>query len=89
VKVAAVIGFPLGAATTKSKVFETKELVEMGVDEIDMVINIGFLKSKDYVAVLDDIHQVVQVAKTTKASSIIKVTRIFSYLQRSFLKPAC
>lgn len=45
VKVAAVIGFPLGASTTASKVFEAEDCINKGADEIDMVINIGMLKS--------------------------------------------
>ncbi|WP_081211061.1 deoxyribose-phosphate aldolase [Salegentibacter sediminis] len=45
VKIAAVIGFPLGASTTASKVFEAENCIEKGADEIDMVINIGMLKS--------------------------------------------
>lgn len=51
VKVCIVIGFPLGAMTTASKVFEAKNAVEVGADEVDMVINIGKLKDgeKDYV----------------------------------------
>ena len=44
VKVCTVIGFPLGAMTTASKVFEAKNAVEVGADEVDMVINIGKLK---------------------------------------------
>lgn len=51
VKVCTVIGFPLGANTTEVKVFETKNAIENGADEIDMVINIGALKegNDDYV----------------------------------------
>lgn len=48
IKVCTVIGFPNGYSTTAAKVFETKEAVELGADEIDMVINIGDLKSKNY-----------------------------------------
>ena len=43
-----VIGFPLGYSTTASKVFETKDAVTHGADEIDMVINVGWLKDKKY-----------------------------------------
>ena len=59
VKPIAVVGFPLGAASTSSKVFETKEAVSNGAQEIDMVINIGALKSKDYRYVSEDIIKVV------------------------------
>ncbi|HAT55022.1 MAG TPA: deoxyribose-phosphate aldolase [Lactobacillus sp.] len=53
-----VIGFPLGASTTATKVFETNDALENGADEIDMVINIGELKSNDDDAVLADIKAV-------------------------------
>lgn len=56
VKTCTVIGFPLGANTTDVKVFEAKTALENGADELDMVINIGALKSKDYDTVLQDIR---------------------------------
>ena len=56
VKTCTVIGFPLGANTTAVKVFEAKTALENGADELDMVINIGALKSKDYDTVLQDIR---------------------------------
>ena len=58
VKVCTVVGFPLGAMDTTSKAFEAKTAIENGADEIDMVINLGFLKSRDYDAVLNDIVKV-------------------------------
>ena len=70
VKVCTVIGFPLGAMTTKSKVFETKDAIENGADEIDMVINIGALKSKDFDYVYEDIKAVVDV---TRKKALLKV----------------
>ena len=48
VQIATVIGFPFGNTTPEVKVFETKQAIENGADEIDMVINIGLLKSGDY-----------------------------------------
>lgn len=56
VKTCTVIGFPLGANATEAKVFEAKTALENGADELDMVINIGALKSKDYDTVLQDIR---------------------------------
>ena len=53
-----VIGFPLGYATTSSKVFETRDAVEKGADEIDMVINVCMVKNKDFDAVLSEIKAV-------------------------------
>jgi len=55
IAVAAVIGFPLGAAMTASKVAETAELVKLGAKEIDMVVNIGSLIEEDFSFVLNDI----------------------------------
>jgi len=48
VKVVAVVGFPLGASDMESKIFEAKKCIEHGADEIDMVLNIGLLKSGCY-----------------------------------------
>lgn len=58
VKVCTVIGFPNGYNTTASKCFETKDAVQNGADEIDMVINIGYLKDKKYDEVLEEIKSV-------------------------------
>ena len=54
VKICTVIGFPNGNMTTDSKVFETKDALEKGADEIDMVINIGMLRAKEYDYVLNE-----------------------------------
>jgi deoxyribose-phosphate aldolase len=62
VDVAAVVGFPLGAHTTETKVFETKQAIADGAREIDMVINIGALKAKQYDFVRDDIRAVCDAA---------------------------
>lgn len=53
-----VIGFPNGYSTTAAKCFETADAVENGADEIDMVINIGWLKDKEYDLILDEINRV-------------------------------
>lgn len=58
VKIATVIGFPLGANTTETKVFEAKYAIEKGADEIDMVINIGALKSGQDQLVEDEIRAI-------------------------------
>ena len=70
VKVCTVIGFPLGASTTAVKVFETKDAIEKGAQEIDMVINIAMLKDKEYDYVENEIHQIVEAAKD---KAIVKV----------------
>lgn len=60
VKTCAVVGFPLGAMMTEAKAFEAGLAFSDGADEVDMVINIGALKSKDYDTVARDIHAVVE-----------------------------
>jgi len=60
VKVCAVVGFPLGAGTPSSKAFEAREAVRCGASEIDMVMNIGALRSQDYALVIEDIQKVVR-----------------------------
>ncbi len=57
-KVCTVIGFPNGYSTTATKVFETKDAVKNGADEIDMVINIGWVKDQKYDLILDEIKQI-------------------------------
>lgn len=69
VKICTVIGFPNGYATTAVKVFETKDAVRNGADEIDMVINIGWLKDGLYSQVLEEIQQV----KEACGAHILKV----------------
>ncbi|MFB3897688.1 MAG: deoxyribose-phosphate aldolase [bacterium] len=77
VKVCTVVGFPLGATTTTSKVCETLQAVVDGADEIDMVINIGLLKSGKYKEVEEDIHAVVQACQG-RVSKVIIETALLS-----------
>lgn len=72
VKVAAVVGFPLGATTTAVKAFETAEAIENGAAEVDMVIHVGALKSGDSKYVLNDIQAVVNAAKGKPVKVIIE-----------------
>ncbi|MFR5265992.1 deoxyribose-phosphate aldolase [Clostridium sp.] len=71
IKVCTVIGFPLGANTSEVKAFETKDAIEKGANEVDMVINIGKLKDKDYDYVKKDIEAVVEVAKGKALTKVI------------------
>jgi len=71
VKVCTVVGFPLGATSTEAKVAETAAALRAGAEEIDMVINIGALRSGDHEAVKLDIRQVVKVSH--EAGAIVKV----------------
>jgi deoxyribose-phosphate aldolase len=85
VKVCSVIGFPLGAMSTEAKVEETKSALKNGADEIDMVINIGFLKSKDFDAVWKDIEAV----KNTMPNKTLKVILETCYLEEIEIIKAC
>ena len=58
VKVCTVIGFPLGAMRTEAKVFEAKDAVEAGADEVDMVVNIGKVKDRDEAYVTEEIRRI-------------------------------
>jgi deoxyribose-phosphate aldolase len=71
VKVCTVIGFPLGANTPAVKAFETAQAIQDGATEVDMVINIGALKSGMYDLVLDDIKAVVQAAQGKALTKVI------------------
>lgn len=71
VKVCTVIGFPQGATPTEVKVFETKNAIENGATEVDMVISVGVLKDKDYIAVENDIRAVVEAAKSKALTKVI------------------
>ncbi len=63
VKVCSVVGFPLGATLPEVKAFETRECLRLGAEEIDMVINVGVLKSRDYASVRRDIEGVVKACR--------------------------
>ncbi|MBQ7706174.1 MAG: deoxyribose-phosphate aldolase [Lachnospiraceae bacterium] len=69
IPVCTVIGFPNGNMTTETKVFETKDAIKNGADEIDMVINIGMLKAKEYDYVLSEIKEI----KAACGNHILKV----------------
>lgn len=72
VKVCTVVGFPLGATLSEVKAFETAAAIKAGAGEIDMVINIGALKSKNYDLVEADIRAVVEAAQGTLVKVIIE-----------------
>ncbi len=83
VKVCTVIGFPLGANCTEVKAFEAKKAVEDGADELDMVINIGALKSEDADYVEDDIRAVVEAADG-KVVKVIIETALLTEEEKKF-----
>ncbi|MBN6888924.1 deoxyribose-phosphate aldolase [Cytobacillus horneckiae] len=78
VDVCTVIGFPLGASTPETKAFETKNAIENGATEVDMVINIGALKSGQADLVEKDIQAVVEAAKGKALTKVIIETCLLS-----------
>ena len=85
VKVAAVVGFPLGAMTTDAKVFEAKEAVENGASEIDMVINVAKLKDGEFEYVENEIRQI----KEDIGDNVLKVIIETCYLTDEEKVKAC
>ena len=85
VKVAAVVGFPLGAMTTAAKVFEAKEAVENGASEIDMVINVAKLKDGEFEYVENEIRQI----KDAIGDNVLKVIIETCYLTDEEKVKAC
>ena len=85
VNVCTVIGFPLGANTSAVKAFETKDAIANGADEIDMVMNIGALKDKNYDLVRDDVKAVVEAAN----GKLVKVILETCLLTEDEIKKAC
>ena len=85
VKVAAVVGFPLGAMTTAAKVFEAKEAVENGASEIDMVINVAKLKDGEFEYVENEIRQI----KEAIGDNVLKVIIETCYLTDEEKVKAC
>ncbi|MCL4227974.1 MAG: deoxyribose-phosphate aldolase [Myxococcales bacterium] len=76
VMVCAVVGFPLGAMTPTAKAYEARDAVRQGAREIDMVINLGALKSKDYETVYEDICRVVKAAAPAAVKVILETSTL-------------
>jgi deoxyribose-phosphate aldolase len=76
VMVCAVVGFPLGAMTPTAKAYEAREAVRQGAREIDMVINIGALKSRDYETVFEDICRVVKSSAPAGVKVILETSAL-------------
>ena len=85
VKVCSVVGFPLGTMSTEAKAFEAATAIKDGAEEVDMVINLGFLKSRDYKAALEDIIAV----KKAIGDYTLKVILETCYLTKEEIIKAC
>ena len=84
-KVCTVVGFPLGNSTPASKAFEAREAARHGAGEVDMVLNIGALKARDYELVTQDIEAVVQAVP----ACLVKVILECALLERQEIVLAC
>lgn len=82
VKTCSVVGFPLGACSTEVKAFETKYACENGASEVDMVINVGMLKSMNYEFVQNDIAEVVKAAHSLNALVKVIIETCYSQTMR-------
>jgi deoxyribose-phosphate aldolase len=89
VAVGTVVAFPHGCSTTATKVFETRAAVADGATEIDMVLNIGWLRSGELDRVTDDIRSVVLAARGTGAGTVVKVILETAYLTSAEIVAAC
>lgn len=85
--VCSVIGFPLGSNIIEIKLFEAMKAIDQGANEIDMVINVGYLKGKDYMTVMDEIVQLSQLCK--KYNALLKVIIETALLDRHEKIAAC
>lgn len=85
VKVAAVVGFPLGAMSTDVKIYEAKKAIEDGASEIDMVINVGALKDKEY----DYVEKEIAEIKKVIGNNVLKVIIETCYLTEEEKRKAC
>ena len=72
VKIVTVVGFPLGASSSKVTAFEAKTAIEEGADEIDMVINVTAMKNKDYDYVVNDIKTIKEACGSHKLKVILE-----------------
>lgn len=76
IKVCTALGYPMGADTTETKVFQAKQVFELGADQLDFMANIGYLKGGDYDAYRDEIAQVVKAAN----GKVVKIMLEFGML---------
>lgn len=85
VNVCSVVGFPLGAMSTRSKVFETEQAIADGADEIDMVINVGWLQSGE----VDKVREEIALIKKACGNKVLKVILETCYLTDDEKRLAC
>jgi deoxyribose-phosphate aldolase len=76
IKVCTVCGFPLGANSTRTKVFEAVEAVENGAAEVDMVANLGLIKDRRYEELVEEVRQVVEAVRPATVKVIIECSEL-------------
>ena len=84
-KVVGVIGFPLGANSIPTKVYEAKQCLNDGADELDVVINIGKVKEQDFSYIKNELSRIVRISKNKIVKAIIETC----YLTRDEIKEVC
>lgn len=89
VKIATVIGFPLGLNSTETKVFETKDAINKGAHEIDMVINISWGQDKKYNLIKEEIKEIYNAVKSSNNEILLKVIIETCYLGKEGIKEIC
>lgn len=87
--VASVVGFPLGVHATDVKVIEARLALDAGANELDMVVNLGALRSHDRDTVISDIAAVVTATKTTRSTALVKVIIETAALTPAEIQLAC
>ena len=85
VKICSVVGYPLGANSIETKVFEARDNVRKGADELDMVINLGMLKSKDYFYIEKEIRTVVNIIRREQMAEYNKNINIKIIIETGIL----
>lgn len=85
IKVVSVIGFPLGANTLQTKVYEAKQALSDGADELDVVINIAKAKENDFAYIKNELSRIVRIARGKVVKAIIETC----YLTREEIKEIC
>ena len=88
IKIGSVVGFPLGFEDTESKIAETKELVKKGVDEIEVVINLGYLKDERYDLLENEIRQIKEAAGDKILKVVIESKALEDYQKANAAKVA-
>ncbi len=99
VKISTVVGFPLGATTTRIKSWETEEYIKLGADEIDMVINIGKLKEGDFQYIEKEVERILTICRKNHVllkcivetcllnkEEKIEITKLLTRLNVDFIK---